>query len=182
MKGKENTTGHFNERKCYDCEKTMYGRPSPGAGREGENVNAYIVQKIVTHEFADNGDGTCEHHVFGTTCGYPSAHVIHGYKALPADWFQDSSLATWFPLTAEELEHLKEERDLQAGIIQADAAQIESLNGLTLNLATLVRRLVRKMHQCAPTDPIIPQAMDFLARNDLQGNVLRLEAQESKED
>ena len=64
----------------------------------------------------------------------------------------------------------------------ADAAQIESLNGLTLNLATLVRRLVRKMHQCAPTDPIIPQAMDFLARNDLQGNVLRLEAQESKVD
>ena len=81
---------------------------------------------------------------------------------------------------AEELKRLKEERDLQAGIIQADGAQIESLTALNLNLATLVRRLVRKMHQCAPTDPIIKQAMDFLARRGLQGSVLRAEARESE--
>lgn len=62
---------------------------------------------------------------------------------------------------------------------QADAAQIESLMALNLNLAMLVRRLVRKMHKCAPTDPIIQQAMDFLAQHGLQGSVLRADARES---
>ena len=28
-------------------------------------------------------------------------------RELPADWFEDSSLETWFPLTAEELARLK---------------------------------------------------------------------------
>jgi hypothetical protein len=30
--------------------------------------------------------------------------------SLPADWKEDSSLETWFPLTAEELKRTKEER------------------------------------------------------------------------
>ena len=39
---------------------------------------------------------------------------------LPADWFTDSSLETWFPLTAEELHRAKERiNDLQLELIQA---------------------------------------------------------------
>jgi hypothetical protein len=37
---------------------------------------------------------------------------LRDYKSkLPADWFEDSSLETWFPLTAEELKRAKQERD-----------------------------------------------------------------------
>ena len=69
----------------------------------------------------------------------------------------------------------------EAETVQAyRSAQIDALNALTLNLAMLVRRLVRKMHKCAPTDPIIQQAMDFLVTNGLQGSVLRAEARESE--
>lgn len=69
-----------------------------------------VVRKIETHEFSDSGDGaTCGHPVYGTTCGYPAEHQIHGCRTLPADWFEDSSLETWFPLTAEELKRVKEE-------------------------------------------------------------------------
>jgi hypothetical protein len=72
-------------------------------------VSSLVVAKIETHEFSDSGDGTCSHPVYQTYCGYPQAHIIHGYNALPADWFEDSSLETWFPLTAEELKRTKEE-------------------------------------------------------------------------
>lgn len=76
-------------------------------GKDGRMVNT--TQQIQTHDFSDRGDGTCDHPVYGTTCGYPMQHVIHGYKSLPADWFEDSSLETWFPLTAEEMKRTKAE-------------------------------------------------------------------------
>jgi hypothetical protein len=124
-------------------------------------MESIVAKHINTHEFVDRGDGLCAHRIGITSCGYPSADEIHGHHCLPADWFQDSSLETWFPLTAEEL---------------------KNKTALALNLAILVRRLVRKMHQLAPTDPIIQQAMDFLSKNGLQGSVLRAEASDHDRD
>ena len=70
---------------------------------------AIISQKIVTHDFVDSGDGCCAFGIAKTTCGYPLRHVIHGFSALPADWHEDSSLETWFPLTAEEMKRDKDQ-------------------------------------------------------------------------
>lgn len=49
--------------------------------------------------------------VYQEPCGpvEPTTLTVEEYIAmLPADWFTDSSLRTWFPLVAEELEHLQQ--------------------------------------------------------------------------
>ena len=66
-------------------------------------------QKIVTHEFEDGGDGRCVHKIGQAYCGYEQRSPFHGYALLPADWNEDSSLETWFPLTAQEMRENKAE-------------------------------------------------------------------------
>jgi hypothetical protein len=68
--------------------------------------------EIETHSFQGDLDGECEFKICSTTCGFKEHDIIHGYKSLPADWHEDSSLETWFPLTAEELKN-KTERILE---------------------------------------------------------------------
>jgi hypothetical protein len=115
---------------------------------------AKIVTEIETHEFSDKGDGTCDHPVYQTTCGYPPNDVIHGYKALPADWFEDSSLETWFPLTAEELTRTKAERDqlrTQLATAQAELAALRK-NGVE---SFVKLRMAYQCEQCDSGRPLI---------------------------
>lgn len=46
---------------------------------------------------------------------------------LPADWLEDSSLETWFPLTAEELKRVKRERDTLQSQKEAGRDEYEKL-------------------------------------------------------
>ena len=48
-------------------------------------------------------------------------------KRLPADWFKDSSLETWFPLTARELKSLRAERDALAAQVETLRAALEKI-------------------------------------------------------
>jgi hypothetical protein len=68
---------------------------------------SFSVKRLVIHDFIDDGTGACSFPFGRTYCGYQCNDEIHGYKALPADWFTDSSLETWFPLTAQELTETK---------------------------------------------------------------------------
>ncbi len=67
--------------------------------------------KGVEPQHYDERTGWSDEHVPCATCqGTGRIYTVEQYlKTLPADWHQDSSLATWFPLTAEELERLKHE-------------------------------------------------------------------------
>jgi hypothetical protein len=56
-------------------------------------------------------------------------------KGLPADWYKDSSLETWFPLTAEELRKIKPvcaeiHRIMETYREQEDAGNVDSPGGL----------------------------------------------------
>ena len=95
---------------------------------------AIISQKIVTHDFVDSGDGCCAFGIAKTTCGYPLRHVIHGFRALPADWHEDSSLETWFPLTAEEM---KRDKDQIATLSDLCQQQHEALRGISDSMQVL---------------------------------------------
>jgi hypothetical protein len=83
----------------------------------------FVTSEIETHVFESGPHGVCEFKTGLTTCGYKEHDIIHGYKSLPADWNEDSSLETWFPLTAEAL---KQKTDL---IAQLTKQLEESENG-----------------------------------------------------
>ncbi|MGC8519782.1 MAG: hypothetical protein ACP5P4_14865, partial [Steroidobacteraceae bacterium] len=68
-------------------------------------------------------------------------HTVEQYlKTLPADWHQDSSLATWFPITAEELERFKREN-----------ARLEHLSTVIPVLVGLIERCVSECAECEGT-------------------------------
>lgn len=48
----------------------------------------------------------------------------HRLAALPADWRKDSSLKTWFPITAMQMESLQAERD--ALLARVEAAELDA--------------------------------------------------------
>ena len=61
----------------------------------------------------DERTGWSDEHVPCATCqGTGRIYTVEQYlKTLPADWHQDSSLETWFPLLAEEIKRLESERN-----------------------------------------------------------------------
>ena len=54
----------------------------------------FATIEIETHSFQGDLDGECEFKICSTTCGFKEHNIIHGYKSLPADWHEDSSLET----------------------------------------------------------------------------------------
>ena len=101
---------------------------------EMNGKESFSVKRLVIHDFIDDGTGACAFPFGQTYCGYRCNDEIHGYKALPADWFEDSSLETWFPLTAQELAELKRQ-------LAATQESYRRVSDLAVNLTATLRSI-----------------------------------------
>lgn len=83
------------------------------------------------------------------TCqGAGRIYTVEQYlKTLPADWHRDSSLATWFPLLAEELKQLESERDA----LKAENARLGRLTTVIPVLVGLIERCASECAECEGT-------------------------------
>lgn len=97
----------------------------------------------------DERTGWSDAHVPCATCqGTGRIYTVEQYlKTLPADWHQNSSLATWFPLLAEELKQLENERDA----LKAENARLVRLTTVIPVLVGLIERCVSECAECEGT-------------------------------
>lgn len=76
-----------------------------------------LAAHLVGTDSHERIEETSEGQPYQVTCGpvRPSVLSAGEYinRFLPANWMNDSSLETWFPITAEELKRLKDERAAQ---------------------------------------------------------------------
>jgi hypothetical protein len=95
----EATKPYNVEWECDGCSFCHHGRMYTVVGPDDVAIG---------QSFGDEEDA-------GDIAGYMNQAHEGGCKdyisRLPADWFEDSSLEKWFPLTAEELTRVKRERD-----------------------------------------------------------------------
>jgi hypothetical protein len=118
-----------------------------------EGRESFSVKRIVIHDFIDNGTGACAFPFRQTYCGYQCNDEIHGYKALPADWFTDSSLETWFPLTAQELAETKSR-------LSAMRESYERVSELAENLTAALRAIANANYR--EWEPELANPADFV--------------------
>ena len=85
-------------------EEIQHLRSSAGAEVKPLTVQEFVRADDATRERI--GEGIARR-AFARQSPEPSAKDY--IARLPADWFKDSSLETWFPLTAEELKRLRME-------------------------------------------------------------------------
>lgn len=82
----------------------------PSAGVKCTHCNG----KGYNEPIYDEQDGWIDETPCETCNGSGRITTVEQYlKTLPANWHEDSSLETWFPITAEELKRLKDERASQ---------------------------------------------------------------------
>ena len=55
----------------------------------------------------------------------------------------------------------------------ADVSESPELPCYVDDLVLLVRRLVHRLNQCSPTDPLVNKALDYLRRNGHQSSPLK---------
>jgi len=117
----------------------------------GSNTTGIVCVHCQGKRFApqhyDERTGWSDEHVPCATCqGTGRIYTVEQYlKTLPADWHQDSSLETWFPLLSEELKRLESERDVLR-------AENERLTRLTTVIPVLVGLIERCVSECAECD------------------------------
>lgn len=91
------------------------GRPQPTTAKPGDGIKCTDCNgsgketQVYDEQSGWSNQRPCE------TCGGSGriTTVEQYLKTLPANWHEDSSLETWFPITAEELARLKTERSAQ---------------------------------------------------------------------
>lgn len=93
-----------------DVEALTRTTHEPSAGVKCTHCNG----KGYNEPIYDEQDGWIDETPCETCNGSGRITTVEQYlKTLPANWHEDSSLETWFPITAEELKRLKDERASQ---------------------------------------------------------------------
>lgn len=99
-----------NAWEAMELSRKMRAADEPSAGVKCTHCNG----KGYNEPIYDEQDGWTDETPCETCNGSGRITTVEQYlKTLPANWHEDSSLETWFPITAEELKRLKDERAAQ---------------------------------------------------------------------
>lgn len=115
----------------------------PSAGVKCTHCNG----KGYNEPIYDEQDGWIDETPCETCNGSGRITTVEQYlKTLPANWHEDSSLETWFPITAEELKRLKDERASQPPAAIPPSTQSKSDAQIAAELQTNMDAMIE------PTD------------------------------